>query len=204
MHEKLSRGLTFGLIGNIFFVLFSLVCYGYYKEFTSEGIIIKFIEVIAYACEAAGFFFLLLSIIYLCRTIRMRTWLKIGFSVYIAVELILMIMELNSYRISFYKPYSLSLAICHAIFSGAVCFSFLSFDPGKVCLEVMVTVSFAIILGGMLGNILGIRIYFSILTNAISFIILFASIKRMMAREMIEIDCYGDKARVAEYKSTFF
>lgn len=204
MHEKLSKGLTFGLVGNIFFVLFSLVCYLYYRTFSAEGIVIKFIEVIAYACEAAGFIFLLLSIILISRTVRMRIWLKIGFSVYLAAELILMFLELNSFKFDFYKPYSLVLAIGHAVFSGAVCFSFLSLDPGKSCLEIMTTVSVAIMFGGMLGNVLGIRIYFSILTNAVSFMVLFASIKWMLAREMIEIDCYGDKARVAEYKSTFF
>lgn len=204
MHEKLSRGLTFGLVGNIFFVLFSLVCYLYYKTFGTEGIAIKFIEVIAYVCEATGFVFVLLSIILISRTVRMRKWLKISFSVYIAVELILMFLELNSFKFSFYEPYSLALAICHAVFSGAVCFSFLTLDPGKTCLEAMTTVSVAIMFGGMLGNILGIRIYFSILTNAVSFIVLFVSIKWMLSREMIEIDCHGDKARVAEYKSTFF
>ena len=35
--------------------------------------------------------------------------------------------------------------------------------------------------------------------------VLFASLKYMMKREMIEIDCHGDRARVAEYNSnTFF
>lgn len=204
MHEKLSKGLTFGLVGNIFFVLFSIICYIYYRVFGIEGIVVKFIEILAYACEAAGFVFLIMSIILISRTTRMRTWLKVGFSVYIAVELVLMVLELNSYRLNFYKPYSLTLSIVHSVFSAAVCFSFLSLDSGKRCLEIMVTVSIAIMLCGMLGNIFGIRIYFSILVNAVSFIVLFASIKWMLSREMIEIDCHGDRARVTEYKSTFF
>lgn len=204
MHEKLSKGMTLGLVGNIFFVLFSIICFFYYQAFGSHGIVVEFIEVSAYACEAAGFICLLISIILICRTARMRIWLKIVFPIYILVELVLMVLELNSYRIEFYEPYSLALAIIHAVFSAIICFTFLSLDPGKVCLEVMIVVSFAIILAGMLGNILGIRIYFSILTNAVAFSLLFGSIKWMLAREMIEIDCYGDKARVAEYKSTFF
>lgn len=204
MHKKLSTGLTLGLVGNIFFILFSIICFFYYHTFGTEGIVIKFIEVIAYACEAAGFVCLLISILLICRTVRMRMWLKIGFPIYILVELVLMIFELNSYKLTFYEPYSLALAIIHAVFSAAVCFTFLSLDPGKVCLEVMIIVSFAVILTGMLGNILGVRIYFSILTNAVAFSILFGSIKWMLGREMIEIDCYGDKARVAEFKSTFF
>ncbi len=204
MHKKLSMGLTLGLIGNLFFVLFGIICFFYYQTFGVDGIVIEFIEVIAYACEAAGFICLLTAIILISRTVRMRIWLKISFPVYILAELVLMVFELNSYRLEFYEPYSLALAIVHAVFSALVCFTFLLLDPGKVCLEVMIVVAFGIILGGMLGNILGIRIYFSIITNAVAYSILFGSIKWMLSREMIEIDCHGDKARVAEYRSTFF
>lgn len=204
MHKKLSLGLTLCLVGNLFFLMFSIVCYFYYKAFGVNGIVIRFIEVIAYACEAAGFISLLIGIILIGRAVRMRIWIKIAFPLYILTELAFMILELNSYRIDFYEPYSLALAIVHSVFSAAVCFTFLSLDPGKVCLEVVIVVSFAMILAGMLGNILGIRIYFSILTNAVAFSVLFASIKWMLGREMIEIDCHGDKARVAEYTSTFF
>ena len=130
--------------------------------------------------------------------------LKFGFPVYILVELVMMILELNSYQIEFYKPYSLLLAVIHAVFSAAVCFTFLSLDPGKSCLEVAVTICFGVILGGMLGNVIGIRIYFSILTNAVAYAGLFSAIRYMYCREMIEIDCHGDKARVAEYDSSFF
>lgn len=204
MHKKLSAGLTLELVGNLFFILFSIICYFYYSTFGVDGIIIEFIEVIAYACEAAGFICMLIGIILIGKTVRMRIWLKIAFPIYILTELVLMVMELNSYRIDFYEPYSLALAIGHAVFSAAVCFTFLSLDPGKICLEVLIIVSFGIILVGMLGNIIGIRIYFSILTNAVAYSIMFAAIKWMLSREMIEIDCHGDKARVNEYKSSFF
>ena len=33
---------------------------------------------------------------------------------------------------------------------------------------------------------------------------MYAAIIRLMKKETIEIDCYGDSARVAEYKSVFF
>ena len=134
----------------------------------------------------------------------MRDWLKIAFSVYIVEEAVMMIIELNSYRLDFYKPYSLALAIIHSVFSAVVCFSFLSLDPDKKQFEVIVIICIGIILGGMLGNVMGIRIYFSIFTNSIAFTILFGSIKFMLKRETIEIDCYGDKATVTTYRSTFF
>jgi hypothetical protein len=204
MHEKLSKGLTLGLAGNCFFVLFSIICFIYYEIFslTEKSSIIA--ETLAYTCETLGFFSLIISDVLICRTVRMRRPMKFGYSVYIAVELVLMFLELNSFTFTFYKPYSLVLAICHSIFSGLVCFSFLSLDSGKKCLETIIIISCAVIMCGMVGNIFGIRIYFSILMNAISFIFLFYSVKRMLSREMIEIDCYGDKARVAEYKSTLF
>lgn len=204
MHEKLSRGLTYGLIGNILFVLFGIVCFIYYSCYESGSMLSRTLEVIAYCLEACGFLCIVLAILDINRTVRMRPWLKFGYPVYIAMELILMIMELNSAYFDFYKPYSLLLAIIHAVFSAVICFTFLSLDPGKTCLEVTVTICLGVILGGMLGNILGIRIYFSILVNAVSFTGLFAAIKWLLSREMIEIDCHGDKARVQEYKSTFF
>ncbi len=204
MQKKLSWGLNLGLIGNIFFLIFGFVCYIYYLIFSKDGIVVPFIEVIAYASEAIGFILLLASDILLCSTLRGRIWLKIGFSVYIFTELAMMIMELISFRLDFYEPYSLVLAIFHAIFSAAVCFSFITLDSSKLGLEILITVCFGIILCGMFGNIFGVRIYFSIITNAIAFTVLFAGIKFLRSRESIEIDCYGDKARVSEYKSTFF
>ncbi|MBE6862885.1 MAG: hypothetical protein E7497_08355 [Ruminococcus sp.] len=204
MHERLSRGLTYGLVGNLLFVCFSIVCFIYYSFYSAGSVLSIILEVVAYTLEASGFFCILLAIIDINKTVRMRNWLKLGYPVYIAVELILMIMELNSAYFDFYEPYSLVLAIGHAVFSAAVCFTFLSLDPGKTCLEAAVIICLGVILGGMLGNILNIRIYFSILTNAVAFSALFGAIKWFLSREMIEIDCHGDKARVDEYKSTFF
>lgn len=204
MHERFSKGLTYGMVGNIFFMAFGLICLLYYTIYSPDSVVSTILEIFAYSCEACGFVSLVIAIIDVIRTVRMRNWLKFSFPVYIAVELVLMIMELNSFYFDFYEPYSLALAIIHSVFSAAVCFSFLTLDPGKVCLEIAVTICIGVILGGMLGNIIGIRIYFSIMTNAVAFTALFASIKWMLSREMIEVDCYGDKARVAEYKSTFF
>lgn len=204
MHKKLNTGLNLGLIGNALFIIFSAVCFVYYLVFDPKSVFSKVLEITAYICEFSGFGVLILSDILIIKTARMRDWLKIAFSVYIVTEAVMMTLELNSYRIDFYKPYSLLLAILHSIFSAVVCFSFLTLDPDKKVYEIIVIICIGIILGGMLGNVMGIRIYFSIFTNAIAFTILFSSIKFMLKRESIEIDCYGDRARVAEYKSTFF
>ncbi|MBQ9898497.1 MAG: hypothetical protein IJM44_03465 [Ruminococcus sp.] len=206
MHKTLSRGLTAGLIGNILFVLFAFVCFIFYKSYVPDSTGSNTLEVIAYLCLFSGFGMLIFSDVCICRTVRMRQWLKFGFTAYIVMEALMMYLELNSYKYeSFYEPYSLMLAILHAVFSAAICLTFVSLDPDKKCLEVMVIITIGMILCGMLGNLMGIRIYFSILTNAVALTVLFASLKYMMKREMIEIDCHGDRARVAEYNSnTFF
>lgn len=204
MHKKLNIGLNLGLLGNALFIVFSAICYMYYLIFNPESSFVKFLEITAYVCEFSGFGALIASDILISKTARMRNWLKICFSVYIVVEAVMMTFELNSYRLDFYKPYSLLLAIVHSIFSASVCFAFLTLDPDKKAYEIITIICIGIMLGGMFGNIMGIRIYFSIFTNAIAFTLLFGSIKYMLKREIIEIDCYGDRARVAEYKSTFF
>ena len=204
MNPKLPKCFTFGLIGNIFFIIFSLVCLYYYDFFGSKGIIIYTIEAIAYANEALGFIFMILTVILLSRTVRQRHLMKISFSAYIIMELLLMIMELNSYRISFYAPYSIGLAIAHSVISAVVCFTFLSLDPKRTALEIVIVITAGIILFGMFGMVFHLRIYFSILMNAFAYIFMFSALKYLLSQQKIEIDCYGDKARVNQYKSTFF
>ncbi len=204
MRKNLLKCFYFALFGNIAFILFAIVCFIYYYAFGSIGVVVKSIEAIAYAFEGTGFVLNLVSAVYFFRTVRARMSMKVGYCVYIISELVMMILELNSYQISFYKPYSLPLAIIHSLFSAVICFSFLLLEPKRTCLEVMVTIAVGIMFFGMMGNIFGIRIYFSILTNAVAYVVLFASVIFFIKQERIEIDCYGDKARVAKYKSTFF
>lgn len=204
MRKNLLKCFYFALFGNISFILFAIVCFVYYYSFGSIGVVVRSIEAIAYAFEGIGFILNLIASIYLFRTVRARILMKTGYCIYILAELVMMILELNSYQISFYKPYSLPLAIAHSVFSAGVCFLFLFLEPKVTCLEVMVTVAVGIMFFGMMGNIFRIRIYFSILANAFAYVVLFSSVIFFIKQEKIEIDCYGDKARVAKYKSTFF
>ena len=202
MHERLNRGLTFGLIGNALFIAFAFITLVLF--YRTEGTS-KILEVLAYACDISGFFFLMFGNYLIITAIRGRLLFKIGFTLYIIMEALMMVLELNSFEVSsFYKPYSLALAIFHSLISAAVCFSFLYLDPYKTSLEVTIIICVGLILGGMFGNIIGIRLYFSVLANAIAYTGLFAAIIRMRKREIIEIDCYGDSARVAEYKSVVY
>jgi len=200
--EKLTKGIFFGLVGNLLFVAFGLICLFYYYTYASESIFSKVIEVIAYCTEFMGFGLLLYSDWLLIKSIRLRRLLKVSFSVYIVLEAVMMILELNAYRIEAYEPYSLALAMIHAVVSGMVCFAFLQLDPDNVKWEVAIGACFTLIIAGMLGNILGVRIYFSIITNAVGFSVLFAAMKFFRDRGQIEIDCYGDRANAAEFSSS--
>ncbi len=204
MRKNLLKCFYFALFGNIFFILFAITCFIYYYAFGSIGIIVKSIEITAYVFEGIGFILNLISAIYFFRTVRARLPMKIGYCIYVIVELVMMVLELNSYQILFYKPYSLPLAIVHSLFSAGVCFTFLLLEPKTTCLEIIVTVAVGIMFFGMMGNIFGIRIYFSILTNAFAYVVLFGTVIFFIRQEKIEIDCYGDNARVVKYKNTFF
>lgn len=202
MQEKLTKGIFFGLIGNILFVVFGLVCLLYYYTYNAEGIFSRIIEAIAYMVEFMGFGLLIYADYLLIASLRLRRMLKVSFSAYIVLEAMMMFLELNAYNFSFYQPYSLALAIVHAVVSAMACFAFLQLDPDNTKYEIAIVICIALILAGMLGNILGVRIYFSIMASALGFVILFGAIHYLRNREEIEIDCYGDRANVAVYNSS--
>ncbi|MDE5764998.1 MAG: hypothetical protein K2N49_02315 [Ruminococcus sp.] len=194
MHEKLTKGIFFGLVGNILFIAFGLLCLLYYYTYEYGSIFTRIMEVLAYSTEIMGFGLLAYADYLLITSIRLRRLLKVSFSAYILLEAVMMILELNAYKIEFYKPYSLPLAIIHAVISAAACFAFLQLDPHNVKWEFAVGSCITLILAGMLGNILGIRIYFSIILSALGFTVLFGTLKFFHDRQQIEIDCYGDRA----------
>lgn len=203
MHERLKGGLKYCLIANLMFLVFGLICLLYYKTYKYDSVFSKILEVAAYSCEIIGFMLFLWGDWLTSTAIRFRALLKTSLTVYIFLESIMMILELNSYRLEFYEPYSLLLAIVHSVFSGFACLAFLQMEIDNKKLEHIVLICIAMMFAGMLGNIIGIRIYFSIIVNAVAFALLFFSIRRLINRDEIEIDCHGDKARVAEFKSTF-
>ena len=204
MHEKLDKGLLFGFIGNILFIAFGLICAVFYYTYEYDSLLSRGLETLAYCTEFLGFGLLVYSDVLLSLSLRLRRLLKASYTAYIVLEALIMVLELNSARLDFYQPYSMWLAILHAVVSGAACFAFLQLDPHNTKYEISVVICIGMIFFGMLGTILGIRVYFSVLVNAVGFTALFGAIRFLRSREDIEIDCYGDRARVAEYKSTMF
>lgn len=200
--EKLTKGIFFGLIGNILFIAFGLICLLYYYTYNYESFFSRLLEALAYATEFMGFGLLVYADWLLITSIRMRKLLKFSFSAYIVLEAIMMILELNSYKIEAYEPYSLPLAMVHAVVCSFACFAFLQLDPHNVKWEFAVATCFALIMAGMLGNILGIRIYFSIIVSAIGFTVLFWAMKYFHDRGELEVDCYGDRAVEGTFSSS--
>lgn len=207
MQAKLSRALTLGIVGNGLFVLFLLVSLLYRQIFVSDvpDGVVKIVEILAYFIEVAGFAMLVIADYFICSAVRMRRLTKIAFSLYLVMEAFLMFCELNGFMVrNFYTPYSLWLYIVHVLASAAVCFTFVYFDPYKSKFELLIIGSIVIMLAGLFGNYMGVRIYFSIIANALAYIVLFGGMKIMLKREIIEIDCHGDRAREVRYKSGFF
>ncbi len=207
MQAKLSRAVTLGIIGNGHFILFLLVSLLYNRLFTSDinSGLLKLIEVTAYIIEVSGFAVLVMADYFICSAVKMRKLPKVTFSLYLAMEAFFMFCELNGYLVrSFYAPYSLGLYIIHVLASAAVCFTFVYFDPYKSKFEFLVIGSIIIILAGLFGNYMGIRIYFSIIANALAYIVLFTGMKIMLKREIIEIECHGERTNEVKYKSGFF
>ncbi|WP_028517957.1 hypothetical protein [Ruminococcus flavefaciens] len=201
MHERLNNGIKYCFIANILFFAFGIICLFYYNTYDSESLFSKALEIIAYISEICGFCLFLWGDWLMSTAMRFRRMMKICITIYIFIEVLMMILELNSYRLEFYKPYSLLLAMVHSAFSGLTCLTFLQLDPDKKKLELFTIISIAIMFCGMLGNIIGLRIYFSIIVNSVAFALMFFSVRRLIEREDIEVDCHGDKARVAEFTS---
>ena len=203
MHERLNSGIKFCMLANLLFVVFCITCLIFYKTYVFDSFLSNTLEFIAYAAEFSGFAVFIWGDWLVSSSVRFRGIMKLAMTLYIVLEGVMMILELNSYRLDFYKPYSMLLAIIHSVASGLVCMSFIQLETDNKKLEISVLICIAIMFGGMLGSILGLRIYFSIMINSIAYALMFFLILVLIKREEIEIDCHGDKARVAEYRSTF-
>ena len=204
MHKRLNIGLDLGLAGNVLFLIFAVLTYVYYRLFNAGSSAVDALEKIEYVLLFLGFGSFAVSALLITMAVRMRTRFKAALWLYIVMEAVIMYCELNSYDVrSFYHAYSMWLAIIHAVISSAACFAFIELDPYKKPFEILIIVCVGVILVGMMGTVFNVRVYFSVIMNALSFTVLFSGIKYMMSHEIIEIDCHGDSARVAEYRGFF-
>ena len=183
---------------------FIIICLIYYYTFSPSGTFRLGFDIAAYIVEFAGFGLMALAIAGICCIVRQRGLMKTLLSVYVCVEVFLMLLDFDFIHLDVYNGRSNLLIILHAIFSALVGLSFLSLDPKRTRLEMLVGIAVSMILAGMFSAVMNLRVYGSILMNAFAYIFFFASLRYYYNREEIEIDCYGDRAKVQEYKSTFF
>lgn len=196
--------MKIGRAANILFVVFIVICLIYYYSLAKHGNYHVPFEVIAYGIEATAFAFFTLSVVWLDRLVRQRLPMKILLLCYIAVEVVLMLLEFDFLPFIPYNGLSLALTITHTIFSAGVSLSLLMLAPESKKLQTIVTINSSIILVGMFLGLAGYRVYGSILLNAFAYIFFFTAMIHLLHNEDVDIDCYGDRAKATAFTSTMF
>ncbi|MBQ4346092.1 MAG: hypothetical protein IJC75_03050 [Oscillospiraceae bacterium] len=196
--------MRIGRTANILFVVFIVICLIYYYSLAKYGNFVIPFEIIAYGIEATAFALFTLSVVWLDRLVRQRLPMKILLVCYIIVEVILMLLEFDFLPFIPYNGLSLALTLCHVIFSGGVALSLLMLAPESKKLQTVVIIHSVLILAGMFLGLAGYRVYASILLNAFAYIFFFTAMIHLIRNEDVDIDCYGDKAKVTDFSSTMF
>lgn len=199
------KGYTIiGLLSNIFFVLFIIITMIYYSYYLKTSNIVKPVENIAYSIEVIGFILMLASVMGYIARLRDRLLLKIGMAVYFITEFAIMICDFNVIDAKdFYKPASKVLIIGHCIFSAVVMLSYMQLETKKTCLQICCGICAVIMMFGCFSIVYNVRIYASVLINSFVYILFYALVLMLYSRQMIEVDCHGDVARVYEDSSIF-
>lgn len=194
-----------GIFSNVMFILFILVCLLYYDLYDDTAETSMPFEITAFTIEGLGFLMMAVSIICIILIVRQRLIMKILTAIYLALEVMIMLVDFELINIgSWYDGYNKAYIICHAVFSALVCFSYILLDPKKTAYQVLVSVSSVIMMLGMFSIIWNMRIYISVLINTFAYLILYIGMLVQLHYEILEVDCYGDKARVQEFRSSFF
>ncbi len=204
MHPKLKRCFHFGQYANLLFLGFAVVSVLYYWLIRRYQIELVPLEIAAYTIETGGFVCMLLSLLNFWKIVRHRYIMKAAMLIYLIVEVVIMILDFNARYIPFYQSNSMVLNIAHSIFSAAICFTYLALEPKNTALEVAIVISVAIILSGMFGTIFQLNVYISLFANSIAYVVLFSILRFLLSQERLLVDCHGDRARVQEFKSSFF
>ncbi len=204
MHPKLKRCFEFGQYANILFLVFAAVCVLYYWLINRHNIEVVPLEIAAYTIETGGFVLMLFSLLNFWKIVRHRYIMKAAMLLYLIVEVVIMVMDFNADKLPFYQSNSMALNIGHSIFSAAICFTYLALEPKNTALEVAIVITITIILAGMFGTIFKLNVYISLFANSIAYVVLFSILRFLHKQERIMVDCHGDRARVQNFKSTFF
>ena len=129
MHPKLKRCFICGQYANILFLVFALFAYTYYWSIERHNLVLVPLEIAAYTVETGGFIFMLFSLLNFHKIVRHRYIMKTAMLIYLIVEVVIMILDFNADKLSFYNSASMALNLTHSIFSAVICFTYLSLEP---------------------------------------------------------------------------
>ncbi|MBR5405657.1 MAG: hypothetical protein IK107_05110 [Oscillospiraceae bacterium] len=204
----LTDCMRFGLIANILFVVFIVICLIYYYSLARKGTYVILFETVAYTTEMLGFALFILSVVWTNKLVRARGVMKVLLPVYIGIEVLLMLLEFellpDIVPFTLYNGLSLGLIIVHVLFSAGVSLSLLQMEPDNKRVQIIVAVTCGIILSGMMTAAAHYRVYASILVNAFAYIFFFAAMYLLLQREEVRVDCHGDRAEETSFTSTMF
>ncbi|MCQ2416599.1 MAG: hypothetical protein MJ071_02170 [Oscillospiraceae bacterium] len=198
--------MKLGIIANLLFIAFIIVCLVYYYSFSKFelGALYVLYEIVAYTIETTAFVLFTLGVYWLDRLVRARGVMKVLLISYIVVEVVLMLFEFQFLPWTFYNGMSPILIVGHVIFSAAVSYSLLMLEPGNKKVQMIVAVTSIIILAGMFFVLNKSRVYSSILLNAGAYVFFFTAMLRQLEKEDVRIDCHGDQAEEKSFTSTMF
>lgn len=200
--------MKLGLIANLLFVAFIIICLIYYYSLARKGNYVIPFETVAYTTEMLGFALFILAVVRTDKLVRARGLMKVLLPVYIAVEVMLMLLEFGLFPkvfpFTYYNGLSMWLIIVHVLFSAGVSLSLLQMEPGNKRLQVIVGITCGVILAGMLTAVSGARVYTSILINAFAYIFFFAAMRQLLRIEEVQVDCHGDRAQESSFSTTMF
>lgn len=199
-----SDCMKMGRTANILFVVFIIYSLIYYYSFSKFDGLRVFFEVTAYSIEATAFALFSIGVIWLDRLVRSRIMMKILLLVYIVAEIILMLLEFQWINWFHYNGLNKPLVIIHVIFSAGIALSTLVLDLNNPKQERITAITTIIISAGMFFAFWGYRVYASILLNAFAYIFFFSAMLHQLRLEEIDIDCYGDAAKISTFDSSMF
>ena len=204
----LADCMKLGLIANVLFVVFIIICLIYYYSLARKGNYVIPFETVAYTTEMLGFALFILAVVRTNRLVRARGLMKVMLPVYIGVEVLLMLLEFDLFPYVFpftlYNGLSLWLIIAHVLFSALASLTLLQMEPGNKRVQVVVGITCGVILAGMLTAASGSRVYASVLINAFAYIFFFAAMRQLLCLEEVEVDCHGDRAKETSFSTTMF
>lgn len=195
--QRFIRAMKLGVVANIFFIVFIVICFAYYFTLNHVNIII---EIFAYAVELTGFVLISFSTIDLIKSIKQSLFLKIAMPLYCIIEIVVMLLEVGFIKLPFWDSMSSVAIITHVVLSIFTVLAFLPLDINNKHLEITVVIISIIMLMGSLGY----RVYISVLINTVAFIALYGILLFQLNHEQISIQFNGMTVEPKRYKSTFF